>query len=478
MAHADEVASKQSSSNAGRVLVVDDAPELRRALRRVLVQGGFEVTVAERGSSAIALVKQSDFELIVSDVRMPDMDGIELLRLVHEFDQDLPVLLISGEPDLATALKAVEFGAFEYVQKPVDFEKLRTSAARAVELRRRRVAAQEAADSYRSGERERERPARALHREVITGTLLAGRYRVGKMIGQGGMGTVYDAVREDLGNMRVAIKILHDTYSSNRQLLARFRREAETVALLSHPNIVRVIDFHDDGAQAAFLVMEWLEGQSLGQALQRQGPFTAERTAFIAFQVLAALSAAHRASVVHRDLKPDNIFLTNMSGLGDIVKLLDFGIAKLLTNTGAPKLTETGMVLGTPPYMAPEHARGAEVDLRSDIYAVGCVMYEALTARAPFVAENYNALLFAIQEGCPVPLEEWRPDLDPELAQIIRRAMSVKPDERYQSAQELADSLHPWLHSASLGGSPPASSPMAFAPTMLPPSSDSPERKG
>ncbi len=474
MAHADEVAGRQSSGNAGRVLVVDDAPELRRALRRVLIQEGFEVTVAERGSIAIALVKQSDFELIVSDVRMPDMDGIELLRLVHEFDQDLPVLLISGDPDLPTALKAVEFGAFEYVQKPVDFEKLRISAARAVELRRRRVAAQEAADSYRSGERER--PTKAFHREIKTGTLLAGRYRIGKMIGQGGMGTVYDAVREDLGNMRVAIKVLHDTFSSNRQLLARFRREAETVALLSHPNIVRVIDFHDDGAEAAFLVMEWLEGQSLGQALQQQGPLSSARTVFIAYQVLAALSAAHRANVVHRDLKPDNIFLTTMSGLGDIVKLLDFGIAKLLTSTGSQKLTETGMVLGTPPYMAPEHARGAEVDLRSDIYAVGCVMYEALTARAPFVAENYNALLFAIQAGCPVPLEDRRPDLDPELARIIRTAMAVKPEERFQSAQELADTLHPWLQSGAIGA--PQSSPLAFAPTLLPPSSDALERKG
>jgi serine/threonine-protein kinase len=167
-----------------------------------------------------------------------------------------------------------------------------------------------------------------------------------------------------------------------------------------------------------------------------------------------------------------------MSGLGDIVKLLDFGVAKLLTHTGSQKLTETGVVLGTPPYMAPEHARGAEVDLRSDIYAVGCVMYEALTARAPFVAENYNALLFAIQAGCPVPLQERRPDLDPELVQIIRKAMSVRPEERFQSAQDLADALQPWLHSGSMGGSPPESSPMAFAPTMLPPSGDALDRKG
>ncbi|MEP7053128.1 MAG: protein kinase [Pseudomonadota bacterium] len=475
MAHADEVADKQSPSGAGRVLVVDDAPDLRRALRRVLVQGGFQVTVAERGSEAISLVKQSDFELIVSDVRMPDMDGIELLRLIHEFDPDLPVLLISGNPDLPSALQAVEFGAFEYVQKPVDLEKLRLSAGRAVHLRRRRVAAQEAVDSYRSGERERR--VREQQSDGLSGELLAGRYRIGKMIGQGGMGTVYEAVREDLGNMRVAIKILHDSVSSNRQLVARFRREAETVALLSHPNIVRVIDFHDHGGEPAFLVMEWLDGLSLGQVLQRQGPMTVARTASVACQVLAALSAAHRANVVHRDLKPDNIFLTRMSGQGEIVKLLDFGVAKLLAASGSPKLTETGVVLGTPPYMAPEHARGAEVDLRSDVYAVGCVMYEALTAHAPFAAENYNALLFAIQEGCPVPLEERRPELDPELVRIIRKAMAVKPDQRFQSAQELAEALQPWLNAGLSGAPPPESSPLAFAPTMLPPSSELPERK-
>ena len=160
-----------------------------------------------------------------------------------------------------------------------------------------------------------------------TGQLLGGRYRVGKRIGAGGMGTVYEAVQEDLGR-RVALKVLHPHLVQNADLVSRFKREAESAAALGHGNIVQVTDFGHEG-ETAFLVMEYLAGSSLGAAIAKERALSPGRAAFIASQVLSALGAAHAAGIVHRDLKPDNVFLTSISGLRDIVKLLDFGIAKL-----------------------------------------------------------------------------------------------------------------------------------------------------
>jgi serine/threonine-protein kinase len=266
------------------------------------------------------------------------------------------------------------------------------------------------------------------------------------------MGSVYEAERLDLAQMRVALKILHPSVGARSDLVMRFRREAETVAAIDHPNIVRIVDFQSPDGQPAFLVMERLHGQPLGEAIEKEGRFGVERTVFVASQVLSALSAAHAANVVHRDLKPDNVFLITMSGMRDIVKLLDFGVAKLMNARTNEKLTQTGSVLGTPAYMAPEQARGANVDHRSDLYAVGCMMYEALTGKAPFLAENYNALLFEIQRSDPTPIEVLRPDVDPALVAVVTRAMAKSPTERFQTADAMESALAPWLapHSARL----------------------------
>ncbi len=452
----------------GRVLLVDDQDQLRRLFQRTLAKDGHDIVAVSNGRAAIELAQRERFDLVISDVRMPDMGGVELLQAVHAYDADLPVLLVSGSPDLETAMKAVEYGAFEYLVKPVAFDKLRASAARAIELRRRRARAEEVLEHYRSGERQRARSGAPDERESWTGALLAGRYRVGRLLGAGGMGAVYEATREDLRQMRVAVKILHASLTSDPGLLARFRREAETVGLINHPNIVRILDFHAETNEPPFLVMELLDGVSLRQAFVRQGEFSAARMAFIASQMLAALAAVHRAQVIHRDLKPENVFLTSMSGLGDIVKVLDFGVAKLLSAAPGETLTQTGMVLGTPTYMAPEHARGAPIDTRSDLYAIGALMYEGLAGRAPFAGDNYNALLFAIQQNAPTPLGELRPDLAPALVHVIERALQRDADERFQTAEEMAEALAPWLGESSAGSTPPSSSAAAFAPTIVP----------
>jgi serine/threonine-protein kinase len=449
--------------------LVDDQDELRQLFRRTLLKDGHEVATACNGRAAIELAHQSRFDVVISDVRMPDMGGVELLQELHEQDPDLPVLLVSGSPDLDTAMKAVQFGAIEYLVKPVALDKLRASAARAIEVRRKRDAAAQVLEQYRSGERIRSKtPVPPRNRDSWTGELLGGRYRLGRIVGSGGMGGVYEATREDLGQMRVAVKVLHEALASDEALLRRFRREAETVGLINHPNIVRILDFDAASDGPAFLVMELLDGVSLRQEILRHGPFSAPRVVFIATQILAALAAVHRAHVIHRDMKPENVFLTAMSGLGDIVKVLDFGVAKTLTRPAGETLTQAGMVLGTPTYMAPEQARGSPIDARSDLYSVAAIMYECLTGKAPFIGDNYNALLFAIQQGKPTPLGEQRPDVDPELVRVIERGMATEADERFQSAEEMAQALAPWLSVDPAASTPPASSAAAFAPTVVP----------
>jgi len=456
-----------SVPNPGRVLAVDDDEHLRRVVVMMLRKASYDTTEARNGVEAVRLARERTFELVVSDVQMPDMDGVEMLRTLHEIDPNLPVLLMTGAPDLTTAMKAVQYGAFDYLPKPVQGDVLLSSVARAISQCRKRRDEQLELRELRTGER-LERPLPNPTTEVHTGTLLSGRYRVGRILGEGGMGAVYEAVREDLAQMRVAVKVLHPRGQANAAHVARFRREAESVAAISHPNIVRILDFQAKEGEPAYLVMELLEGVSLREAINLDGPFTQKRATFIGSQVLAALAAAHHAKIVHRDLKPDNVFLTSMAGLEDIVKVLDFGIAKPLGTTAEQKLTQTGMVLGTPAYMAPEVARGGDADPRADIYATGCLLFEVVVGRPPFESDNYNALLFAIIQSEPPSLVGLRPDLDPAFAEVVMTAMAKDPGARFQTADDMSRALSPWVTSSPSHRTTSSSAPVAFEATLLP----------
>jgi len=459
-------ARSPAASTRGRILLADDEEPLRRVFARKLRGEGYDVVEAGTGAEALDLLGVNEIDLIVSDITMPDMNGLELLRLARDRKPDVPVLLMTGRPEIATAIKAVEYGAFEYLTKPFDLATLVDSVGRALDKRKKLVSDRNIIDSAvrsKSGSGPRSAGART----IAPGTVLAGRYRVVRAIGAGGMGTVYEAEREDLANMRVAIKVLHPRLVDRPDVVQRFRREAELVAKIQSPNIVSIIDFVAQGDGTTFLVMELLQGATLEQTIQRDPPLSERRVAFIASQILDALQAAHTAHIVHRDLKPENVFLTTMSQIPDVVKLLDFGIAKLLSEDAAHKLTQTGTVLGTPAYMAPEYARGEAASAIGDLYALGCVLYEALTKKTPYEAPNYNALLFAIQGKEPTPLASHRGDLSPAMTSIVMRAMAKDPRDRFQSAAEMRAALGPWLEGApkprAWSSSPPP--PLGSAPT-------------
>ncbi len=268
-----------------------------------------------------------------------------------------------------------------------------------------------------------------------------------------------------LANLRVALKVLHPKLLDRADVVARFRREAELVAKIRNPNIVSVIDFVAVPDGPTFIVMELLAGSTLERAIQGDPPLSERRVAFIASQILDALDAAHSAEIVHRDLKPENVFLTTMSKIPDVVKLLDFGIAKVLSEDAAPKLTQTGTVLGTPAYMAPEYARGEPASPLGDLYALGCVIYEALTKKTPYEAANYNALLFAIQGKAPTPIVAHRADVSAEMIAIVSRAMAKDPADRFPSARAMRDALEPWLAGAPAPRAWSSAPPIGSAPT-------------
>ena len=271
------------------------------------------------------------------------------------------------------------------------------------------------------------------------GTKLDDKYLVVRHIKTGGMGAVYEVEHTGLGK-RLAAKLLLPELIQRAELLERFRREARAASATGHENIVEVTDLGETRAQVPFLIMELLNGRTLGEEL-RNGRLPPERAVHITRQMLSALKAAHGRGIVHRDLKPENIFLIQRANDPDFVKVLDFGIAKNLSGELADELTRVGQVIGTPTYMAPEQARGAEIDARADLYAVGAILYRMVTGQRPFTAPNFNSLLFAIAQGNATPPRKLVPEVTPALEAAIQRAMAVDPRARFQSAEEMDEAL-------------------------------------
>jgi serine/threonine protein kinase len=299
----------------------------------------------------------------------------------------------------------------------------------------------------------------------LVGSVLGGRYKIIRLMGAGGMGAVYEAIQEDL-NRRVAVKVLLSHLALDPDLVGRFKREAQAAAALGHPNIVHVTDFQVNAGEPPFLVMEYLTGKSFRQLMNEEKRLAPKRAAFIATQVLSALAAAHDAKIVHRDIKPDNIFLSSTSAMNDLVKVLDFGIAKLLRETEEGPLTMAGTVLGTLSYMAPEQARGDVVDGRADLYAVGACMYYAISGRRPLEAPDRNDLQAAIQATEPQPLALVCPEIDPRLGKIVDRALRKDPSDRFPTAQEMAEAIATWLKPAPSTPALPVQ-PAASAPATV-----------
>jgi serine/threonine-protein kinase len=265
---------------------------------------------------------------------------------------------------------------------------------------------------------------------------MLGRYQVLSLLGEGGMGCVYKALDPVIGRT-VAIKTLTGALSEEElgEFKRRFLREARTAGRVSHPNVVTIYDVGEvDGTP--FIAMEYVEGRTLRAVLDAGGPLAPERACRIATQVAAGLAAAHKLLIVHRDVKPANIMITP----GAPVKLMDFGIAKLPDGTK----TQTGLILGSPIYVAPEQVIGRSVDGRSDVFSLGVVLYEMLTGSAPFGGLAVGALLYSVLNEAHPPPSAYNTRVPAVFERILARALAKHPDDRYQDAEEFARDLRDW----------------------------------
>jgi eukaryotic-like serine/threonine-protein kinase len=303
--------------------------------------------------------------------------------------------------------------------------------------------------------------------QLTLGQIYADKYRIVRLLGEGAMGAVYEAENTRI-RRRVAIKILHPQIAQKADTLRRFEREAQAAGRIGSQHIVEVLDLGELADGSRFMVLEYLEGTTLDQRIRSRGRLTPEEATPIVAQLLEGLGAAHKAEIIHRDLKPANIYLCPKPGGVDFVKILDFGVSKFNVLNDEMSMTSTGAVLGTPYYMSPEQAKGSRgIDARSDLYAVGVILYECITGQVPFSAETFNELIFRIVLESPPPVESFVPNLDPAFTAIIHKAMGREVGERFQTAEEFRSILTYWSErpAASVGPGMPGS--LGIGGTML-----------
>jgi tRNA A-37 threonylcarbamoyl transferase component Bud32 len=274
--------------------------------------------------------------------------------------------------------------------------------------------------------------------ELAIGDVIAGRFKLVEPLGDGAMGQVFVAENLAIGR-KVAIKVLKNELLADPSFRQRFQQESEAIAAIEHRNVARFLDLVV--GDPTFLVMEYVRGQTLDQVLEKEQQLAPMRAASIALRLCWALEAAHEAGVIHRDIKPSNVILTPDLESGEEPKLIDFGLAKLAHAAVKAGLTRTGQIVGTPEYMAPEQIANKSVDARSDVYALGCLLYELVSGRPPFEGSDDVQVLYQQLHDAPQPVERFAPKAPKALRQVLERALAKKPEDRFQSMREMAAAL-------------------------------------
>jgi serine/threonine-protein kinase len=273
----------------------------------------------------------------------------------------------------------------------------------------------------------------------LLGSVIADRYHIEKKLGEGGMGAVYLGEHVKMGR-KSAIKVMTQSMANDPEAIARFNREAANAARINHPNVCAIYDFGETDDGVIYLAMEFIEGESLNDTLHREGALAPKRAADILRQTADALHVAHEFGIVHRDLKPDNIMLARGRGDTDLVKVVDFGIAKAMTGEEGQKVTKTGLVVGTPEYMSPEQLSGDTLDGRSDLYSLALVFYRMLTGTLPFHADTAQETMIKRLTDDPMPLAQAAPGtvFPPALQEAMNKGLARMPSERYADASSFA----------------------------------------
>ncbi|MEM7582418.1 MAG: protein kinase [Acidobacteriota bacterium] len=414
-----------------QLLVVDDNESNRDIISRQLRRRGYGVITAEDGESALATVSSQQVDLIILDIMMPGIDGLEVLRRLRQKHSaaELPIIMASAKSDSPDIVKSAELGANDHVGKPLDFAIVLAKVQALLRLKASAVAQPSAGSEPSLG-------------ELKPGVMMAGnKYRLDEKIGTGTFGAVFKARHLEL-DLDVAIKVLQPSVTSNDNSLQRFRQEGVAACRVQHPNAVTIYDGGVTEAGVAFLVMELLQGESLAQVLEVSQCLSPQRANEILQPVCDVLAEVHAQDLVHRDIKPENIFL-HRSNRGEVVKVLDFGIAKLVGEAAIREnLTAEGWILGTPAYIAPERLSSRGYDGKADVYSLGIMLFELLTGKRPFDApkDDPMALITLHVYEEPATLRSIQPDLASDLEEPIARALSKDPADR-PDALELANSF-------------------------------------
>jgi eukaryotic-like serine/threonine-protein kinase len=440
---------RASTSTKGDVLVVDDNPINLDLLSGMLSERQYRVRVATNGRRALAAARSVPPDLVMLDINMPEMDGYEVCRQLKAdaVTRDVPVIFISALDEAMDKVKAFESGGADYVTKPFQFEEVLARIENQLKLSRlQRDLERKNAELQRKNEelvRSREELIQSYKRadrifsalsDVLPGTVLDEKYRLDAKIGAGGYGAVYSASHLIL-NRPVAVKIFRPvTGNVTPEALERFRQEGVAACRINHPNAVTILDSNIAASGIAYLVMELLEGHTLAQELKDRNLLPPRRCADIIIPVCDLLAEAHASGMIHRDIKPDNIFLHQTKD-GEVVKVVDFGLAKLLGDTEKKDGEDTptaSRLLGTPTYMSPERLNDLPYDGMTDIYSLGVTLYQMLCGRVPFQAQQGDhwavAVMHLMKE--PPPLVEFNPDVSPAIEAVVMQTLRKAPTER------------------------------------------------
>ena len=409
-----------------RILIAEDYDDLRELIREMLIKDSHSVEALDNGADAQEMLQSDKFDLIILDWELPKLYGIDVCKQYRLQGGKTPILMLTGKKSINDKEQGFEAGADDYLTKPFHPKEL---AARVKALLRRGSETTINIDLVE-------------HPKDLVGEVIADRYEILELLGRGSTGLIYKAKHKIL-DRQVAIKLLYPQLVIDSESMQRFQQEAQAISKLSHPNIVTVYDFGKLGSGLPYLAMDYSDGVTLHETLAREDHLPVGRAIPLFMQACQALAHSHAHGVLHRDIKPSNIMLVNGAGNKEYLKIVDFGIAKLLKQEQSLNLTQDGEVLGSPLYMSPEQCMGNELDSRSDIFSLGCVMYVTLLGREPFVGKNIMETMYLRTAENAKPFNEKRPDLSiPQtLEAVVLKALSRQPDQRQQTMDELLGDL-------------------------------------
>jgi DNA-binding response OmpR family regulator len=395
-----------------RILVVDDEPFIRTTVREALGDEGYEVSEARSSEACLKLLAARPFAAVLLDIKMPGMDGMEAFRRICKDGYHVEVIMMSGHGTIETAVEAVKGGAYDFLEKPFSLIKLKRVVKSALAHRH---------DKHRL--------------EVVNEKdKMIGKFRIIGKISSGGTATVYRAVQADLGRT-VALKILHSHLTETQEFHERFFREAKITASLSHPNIIQIFDYGREQSHH-YLAMELVEGWSLDRYLSGKAWLPLPTGLFIMLDICRALEHAHQRSVIHRDLKPQNILIARDGS----VKLADFGMARLLDGS-MQHITAPNHVAGTPQFMSPEQVRGGEVGAASDIFSLGTLLYLMATTRLPFSGAHIAEVIHRVSLCTYDEPIRVNPKIGERLNGVIVTCLQADTAKRYSSIAKVRKNI-------------------------------------